>query len=199
MFKKSSIAAIQQQLTQLEILGNDQLNGLLKRLKSYKSELPIEDRPIIDWGINLIRAKIREKEQLMNEAWEEMKRKYHNYDVFIQSSGWRELDLSNREGKQSLSTSTLKYLDNIIAKSCLNKDQLILKEFIPTVREHIYKFCDEKGDREFAEILITKYVDFYKERAVESNQKNLSSGEEGYEIQATYYEIASNLLTKNRK
>lgn len=196
MSKQFSIAALQQQLAQLETLRNDQLNGLLNRLRNYKLELPVEDHPIIDWGINAIKAKMQEKEQLMNEIWEELRRKYGDYSTFIHNSGWQRLDLNSRAGKQDLSNSIRKYLDDIVLKSCLNGDgdQLILKRFVPTIRSHLYRFCSEKENQEFAKDLINKYVVFYQERSIESSRRSASMREERHTIQAIHYKITSDLL-----
>ena len=60
MAKRSS-SPVEQQLAQLEYLGNNQLKQLLADLENKKRQLPDEDHAIIDWGINTLKAKISEK------------------------------------------------------------------------------------------------------------------------------------------
>lgn len=73
MDKRLSIDTIQQQLAETENLREAQLNRLLERLESQKAKLPLEDRSIIDWGINTIRIRLRQREQLMDEVREKLK------------------------------------------------------------------------------------------------------------------------------
>ncbi len=49
-----------------------QLNGLLEQLRSQKTELPQSDHSIIDWVINSIQIRLREKEILMSEVEQQL-------------------------------------------------------------------------------------------------------------------------------
>ena len=68
MDKRLSIDTLQQQLAKTENLREAQLNRLLERLESQKAKLPLEDHSIIDWGINAIRIRMRQRDQLMDEV-----------------------------------------------------------------------------------------------------------------------------------
>ena len=66
MTKQSSIEALRQQLAQTKKSTEGQLKELLQKLESQRSKLPLEDHPIIDWGISVIQTRMRQRKQLMN-------------------------------------------------------------------------------------------------------------------------------------
>ncbi|MGG6269025.1 hypothetical protein ACQ4M3_34365 [Leptolyngbya sp. AN03gr2] len=94
MNKRMPNNSLRQQLAQIENLTEEQLNKLLQRLESQKGRLSSEDRSIIDWGISVIRAKIREEEQLQQEMCKELEGKYLSYETFLEQSRWESFDVS---------------------------------------------------------------------------------------------------------
>jgi hypothetical protein len=172
MSKKFSHTTLREELAQLETLRDDQLNGLLRRLEGYKTKLPIEDHLIVDWGIGCIRARMQEEEQLMDEVWEDLKSKYDNYYLFIQHFKWDKFDLSEKAGKDELSTSIGDHLDNVIKEAYFKENKLMLIDFVSKIKEHCFRLCNEKGEPKFAKDLIDKYAVFYIERATESRQQS---------------------------
>jgi hypothetical protein len=81
-----------QQLDQLDGSSEGKLNELLDRLEAERERIPVEDRPIIDWGISITRAKLLEQEKWMQEMVKDLKEltdKYENYGTFIKASGWK--------------------------------------------------------------------------------------------------------------
>lgn len=102
MAKRSS-SPVEQQLAQLEYLGNNQLKQLLVDLESKKRQLPVEDHAIIDWGINTLKAKILDEERLMSETGEDWKHYCTNKcKSFIEKYQLDHLDLTTDVGKASL-------------------------------------------------------------------------------------------------
>lgn len=197
MSKQFSIAALQQQLEQLETLRDDQLNGLLNQLKSYKSKLPVEDHPIIDWGINVIKAKMQEKERLMEEVMRELERKYGSYESFKAELGNKNYNLKQKEGRDNLDKSFLECLDNLFDESCGVEHIGVLDIFVPIVGDHLQKFCNEQGMQSVADEMISRFSTFYQRRAEESRKNFSESNDEWDQKYSEHYQaIARNLLLR---
>lgn len=172
MTQQFSIAALRQQLARIETLEDDQLNGLLEQLEKQKAKLPLEDHPIIDWGISLIKIKLREKEQLMEEVIERLQREFtDDYETFISKAGWRNYNLKIPEGKKDLSKSLLEHLDKLFDESCGIEVTGILDKFVPIVKKHLQDFCVEKEEQKLANQLLGEYSAYYSERAKESEEE----------------------------
>ena len=140
VFKKSSIAALQQQLAQLETLGDEQLNGLLKRLENQKYKLPIEDRSVIDWGISLIRAKMREEDLLMSETWKKLEVQYDlRHRDFVKQSGWEPYN------KDDFGASLKIHLQEIAVAACTSKAPDRARKYAHKLSGYLYTFCHEEG------------------------------------------------------
>lgn len=140
MFKKSSIAALQQQLAQLEVLRGDQLNGLLKRLENQKSKLPIDDHPIIDWGISLIRARIREEEQVMSEAWKKIEAQYScSHRDFVKQSGWEPYN------KDKFRSSLRQHIQEIVVAAYESRGSDRAERYARKLKNHLSNFCLDEG------------------------------------------------------
>ena len=140
MFKQSSIAALQQQLAHLEILRGDQLNGLLKRLESQKANLPIEDHPIIDWGISLIRAKIREEEQVMSKAWRGIEALYkQNHRDFVKQVGWEPYD------KDRFRAAVKKSIQDITVAAYTSNKPEWARRYAQKLKVRLNAFCNEES------------------------------------------------------
>ena len=189
MFKKSSIAAIQQQLTQLETLRYDQLNGLLKQLERQKAKIRIEDHAILNWGIGVVRAKMQDEEQFMREIddkWERLKQKYspNAYEEFIQISGWKSLNLSEDGDQKHLYESGWSNLRNILSL-CIEEGRIRVdfKSVVNNFKEILRRFCNEKG----SEGLFKKIINQYLDGCNKNNSEELSE----------YYKELGKILEKN--
>jgi hypothetical protein len=143
MPQHSSIEALQQQLIQLEKLTEEQLNELLQRLEIQKTRLPLEDHPIIDWGIGVIRAKTQEEEQWRLGMYENLDRQYKNYESFIEKLGWNLLSLRSKQARDELYSSGWKELDGLVRLSYLNSDNRIL-QYAETFTDYLSRFCREQ-------------------------------------------------------
>lgn len=142
MNKQKSIKKIlRQQLSQLDKLGNEQLNELLERLESQKAKLPLEDHPIIDWGIGVIRARALEEEEFKKKMCKELEAKYHSYSIFEDKAGWKELDLNRDKDQNEWRKSITNHLEEIVAAtgSCNSPERA--EKYARTFKDYLSTFC----------------------------------------------------------
>lgn len=141
MAKQLSIEALRQQLTQLNNLTEAQVNDLLERLKSQKAKLPLEDHSIIDWGISLIQAKLKEEKQLRKEMNAKFN-KYLDYELFIAAPGWGSLDLTNPKDEAELLNLIRTELETLVNESYASEDDIedytahFMARLLDLCREH---------------------------------------------------------------
>lgn len=158
MNRQPAIAALQNKLARLEILRGDQLNGLLKQLESYKSKLPIEDHPIIDWGIGVVKAKMQEEEQFMcnmDQAWQQLR---HN----IRHEAFKDIDPTTKEGEHELYLAAREKFLKISLLSV--KEGRIRDEFedsVKDVKSCLHGFCvDRKNESAYSRAIANCKLDF---------------------------------------
>lgn len=172
MFRKSSIAAIQQRLTQIETLRYDQLNGLLEYLENQKVKLPIEDHLIINWGIGLVQAKMQDENQFMreiDEEWEQLKRKYKQYELF-RNSEWKNLKLNKPEHEDVLYKIGWDNLVEIAGLSSKeDRTRTDFESLVIQFKKFLFRFCDEQG----AVLLFDEFISDYIKTCDDSPDKNL--------------------------
>ncbi len=72
-----------QQLAQLDGASEGKLNELLERLEAEKCRLPVEDHPILEWGISVTRIKMLEQEAFESKMSAELERKFIDYNHFL--------------------------------------------------------------------------------------------------------------------
>ncbi|MEO1351558.1 MAG: hypothetical protein AAFW84_22595 [Cyanobacteria bacterium J06635_15] len=194
MTKQASISVIQQQLIQLEELGNKQLDGLLEQLEYHKSRLSVEDHPVIDWGISLIRLKLQEVEKLMEEVFARLHCQYGDYESFITESGWSNYALDEHEGQHSLYKSSFECLESLFDESCGIEHSGVLDSFVPAFKSHLSRFCISHGKQALSAQIVSNLSTHYDNRAAESEIKFNESGNDWDETYSTHYrKIADNL------
>lgn len=162
MNRQPAIAALQNKLARLEILRGDQLNGLLKQLESYKSKLPIEDHPIIDWGISMVKAKMQEEKGFMHDidkAWQKLKHKYMGYKKLMPPE-LEGIDLTQEADQERLYKWGWDHLYHIVRLSC--EEGLIRDDFTDAVEQVIEILCDLCSSQAM-DSLIRVYIDGYIE------------------------------------
>ncbi|MGI0486596.1 hypothetical protein ACN4EK_14240 [Pantanalinema rosaneae CENA516] len=172
MFKQFSIAAIQQELTKLETLRYEQLKGLLEKLECQKKRLPIEDHPIIDWGISLIKVKMKEEEKLKNRMSESsayFASKYRDYSSFMLSSRWDNLNLSIQKDLNFLYDSGLNCLDEILTKSCTEDERFLV--YTTHFKAYLFRFCNEQRGGLVFQKIIGGYISHYSDAYYQQEQK----------------------------
>ena len=177
MTKQSLIEALQQQITHIEGLTEQQLNGLLERLESQKAKLPLEDHAVVNWGISLIRAKLQEEKLLKNEMNEHLENKYRSYKSFIEESGWRRFVLSDSKDLNSLYKSGWEDLYEIVKLSYQFHDYRLVQN-VRHFKRYLLRFCNEQGseDSSFSN-MIKAYV---KESKIRINKPELGELKEYY-------------------
>jgi len=180
--KQSSIEALRQQLTQIEDLTEEQLNGLLQRLESQKAKLAVEDRSIVDWGIGLIRAKSQEKEQLRQEMCSNLNSRYREC-AFIKQLGWESLDLKRSEHRNRLYVSGWNLLEEIVKLSYQFQDERCLN-YVDNFRGCLRHFCARKT----APLLSKKLIDQYVIQA-----KNYEINHRSTELKSYYRQLRKHL------
>jgi hypothetical protein len=165
MAQQYSIASLQQQLTQLNSMRNDQLNGLLERLESQKAKLPNKNHSIIDWGIQQVKTKIWEEERFMNETderLEQLKYKFSDYQTFItHHSDWEKF---NGDG-EILYEEAWKNLREIIELG-VRENRVVLRtdfaDIIDSFKQFLWDFCKEEySTHEEAEKIYTHLIGLY--------------------------------------
>jgi hypothetical protein len=170
MSQQYSITSLQQQINQLHTLRSDQLNGLLQRLESYKTRFPIEDHPIINWGIGLVEAKIREEEKLMSEEIgnDEILIKYKDYETFMQATQWHVLDLTNQINRGKLLHEGSKELCALAALNKTYEGYRILADWVPLFKQYLYKLLAEKKQESRYKNFILEYKKAFQVRTDEA-------------------------------
>ncbi|MGB3615645.1 MAG: hypothetical protein WBA10_17755 [Elainellaceae cyanobacterium] len=157
-----------QQCSQLNLLGSEQLNQLIDQLEVQKKKLPVEEHSIIDWGVNLVRAKLQEEMTFMREIeqqWIELREKYSDMEKYVENSEWRHLNLKSCEGKD--------HLYNLARSDFLSIIQLSVKEgrirdndfegCIKDIKRGLHYICEYMGEPQLYSELIADYrADFYR-------------------------------------
>lgn len=161
---------LRQQISQLDELGNKQLNELLEKLKLQKEKLPPEDHPIIDWGISVIQARAFEKNQLINEMYQELEDKYHSYSNFKRKSGWTELDPNQEYDRQKWQKSITHHLEEIVevTYSCNTPERA--ERYARKFREYSSNFCKELNPQISHDALVKGCVDFCHRKIAQINK-----------------------------
>ena len=174
MTKQSSIEALRQQLTQIEDLTEKQLNGLLQELESQKVKLPPEDHSIIDWGISVIRIKIRDEKRLknrMSESSQYLDRKYANYQEFIEGLGWDNLYLNEQKDRGYLYDSGIKCLNEILSRSSKQGEGSRLLIYAKTFKSYLYRFCNEQQVLGLFKQVLNGYIEDYSDNYFQGTPK----------------------------
>jgi hypothetical protein len=171
MTQHISIEALLQQFNQLELTSEAQLEQLLEKLESKKTELPVEDHSIIDWGIGFIRAKIHEEERIRKKMCRELDLKYESYSKFLHKCGWERINLvlEDQEKWFSESFSNLYEIVKDTEKSgFLSKAE----DYAKKLREYVSIFLTKQDLPSLAPIVINRYADHCRQRANDLKQSD---------------------------
>ncbi len=136
-----------------------------------KEKLPLEDHPIIDWGISLIKVKMREEEKLKNRMSESsayFASKYSDYQSFMAISRWIVLDLNSPKDLNFLYNSGLDCLDEILTKSCTEDERLLV--YVTYFKAYLHRFCNEQGNGLMFQQIISGYVENYSDTYYQQEQ-----------------------------
>ncbi|MCC5632520.1 hypothetical protein LC613_33445 [Nostoc sphaeroides CHAB 2801] len=136
---------------------------LLKKLESQKTKLPLEDHSIVDWGINAIRARMEQREQIMDlvrqelenikknfiEEWdktsdpEKIKKLFKNglEEIMIKSA-----DLEYEKGAKEVIVDWVKYL---CEHKPLNKNSF--KDILKTTSDYCREYAKNLTKKKYSE------------------------------------------------
>jgi hypothetical protein len=146
MAQHLSIEALLQQFNQLELTSEAQLEQLLRKVESNKTELPVEDHSIIDWGIGFIRAKIHEEERIRKEMCKELDLKYKSYEGFLRESGWERVNLALEDQKEKWFKESFSNLYEIVKKTdSSGLFPVKAKDYGTKLRGYVSRFCTQQG------------------------------------------------------
>jgi hypothetical protein len=137
MTQQLSIETLQQ-LAQLEELTEGQMNQLLQRLESQKLRLPVEDHPIIDWGIGMLRARAQEEESCRMQQKQKLDAKYRLYQNFQDEMGLNSLNLADLQDQNKFFQKGWYALCDIVDSSF--HDERILK-YVDIFLNHLLTSC----------------------------------------------------------
>jgi translation initiation factor 2 alpha subunit (eIF-2alpha) len=139
-FSRLSVESIQKQLESSTAPTEGNLNELLERLETEKVNLPVEDHPVIEWGIRVAKARIIEQEEYRKKMLSELEDRYNNgYEHFIQIVGW------------NFMTTQQKWLDEckredlvpIVLETAKAEQPEKSGEFARKLRKYIGLYCQE--------------------------------------------------------
>jgi CheY-like chemotaxis protein len=129
-----------QQLAQLDEASEGTLNELLERIESEKVNLPIEDHPIIGWGISVARARIVEQEEYRKKMLSALENRYNNgYEYFIEIAQWRLITVQ----KKWLDECRCQDLVPIVLATAKAEQTDKAGEFASKLRDYIWLYCQE--------------------------------------------------------
>lgn len=149
---------LQQKRDQIETSRKEQLSSLIQQLECKKKLLPIEDHLVIDWGIGVLRARIREEEEFMNKLDEQWNRILRENSL-LPSLQSENIDLSNWEDRKRVCDLGQKYLDEIV--------DLVLSDELTGKKEVLRYNQFETAIRHLKQALCLfckpRYAEFYAE------------------------------------
>jgi hypothetical protein len=163
MGKKLSANELQQHNDRLLEGKEDELVYLLKNLENQKLRLPLEDHSVVDWGVNLLKAKEKEIEQFMIIKSKDILDKFQNPQTPI-IMAWGRFTLGNPQGENHLFHEFIHCINEAM-NDCAPLDDNTLKSCIGHLVDHLNKLCKERNEHKLTEIILKKASQYYKKDA----------------------------------
>lgn len=169
MGKKLSANELQQHNDRLLKGEEDKVNNLIEKLEEQKNYLPSEDSSIIDWAIEAVKNKSRDKFTHMAENYLEMSNQ--NYDDFIKNLSWKGLDSDQIYHRFN------EHIGELLVLSKSNNE--LLRSSMENSTTHLETFCLKSGWGNYSDDVKLKLGNFYK---IKSNSKDVNYNKVSYKL-----------------
>ena len=169
MGKKLSANELQKHTDRLLKGEEDKVNSLIEKLEEQKNYLQKEDSSIIDWAIEAVKNKSRDKSTHMAENSLEISNQ--DYDDFIKKLRWTGLNSDQIYHRFNA------LIGELLVLSKSNNE--LLRSLVENSTTHLETFCLKSGWGNYSDNVKFQLGNFYK---IKSNSKDVNYNKVSYKL-----------------